>query len=400
MARKRISEYHAKALIYNKLNLPFTGIQVNGEHSLPIIHNHKTSYIVKVDQGVKGRFKKGLILLNQTADEVPVAIKHLRDLGYSQFLVEEMVDHESSNEKYLSIERTREGYRILLSDLGGVNIEQNQDSIINILLPFGEDISRSSEFTQILDITFLKNLLSIFDSYFFSFLEINPYIKINMHAGRQDSKYLILDAAVEIDSTAEFFVNEAWSEKDFIKKTKRFAEEENVTKLASISQAAFSLEVLNPNGAIFMLLSGGGASIVLADEVANLGYGKLLANYGEYSGNPSAEETYIYAKNILTLILKSESINKVLIIAGGVANFTDIRVTFNGLIKALEEFKSELNKQNLKIFVRRGGPFQKEGLSKMEIFLKGSDLFGKVAGPEMILTDIVTEAIKELKVQA
>ena len=127
-----------------------------------------------------------------------------------------------------------------------------------------------------------------------------------------------------------------------------------------------------------MLLSGGGASIVLADEVANLGYGKLLANYGEYSGNPSAEETYIYAKNILTLILKSESENKVLIIAGGVANFTDIRVTFNGLIKALEEFKSELNKQNLKIFVRRGGPFQKEGLSKMEIFLKGCLLYTSV----------------------
>jgi len=142
-----------------------------------------------------------------------------------------------------------------------------------------------------------------------------------------------------------------------------------------------------------------GASIVLADEVSNLDYGKLLANYGEFSGNPSAEESYLYTKNVLKLLLKSSADKKVLIIAGGVANFTDVRITFNGLIKALTEMSGYLQKQKIKVFVRRGGPHQNEGLEAMRAFLEKEQLLGVVAGPEMVLTNIVTEAITELKVK-
>ena len=167
-------------------------------------------------------------------------------------------------------------------------------------------------------------------------------------------------------------------------------------QLAAKSQAAFSLEVLNPHGSIFMMLSGGGASIVLADEVAGQGYGKELANYGEYSGNPNAEETYLYARNILSLLLKSKAKKKVLIIAGGVANFTDVRITFKGLIKALDEEKLQLKEQQIKIFVRRGGPFQEEGLAMMSSFLEKEGIFGVVQGPELVLTDIVSQALKSI----
>src|SRR5206468_4255377 len=137
-----------------------------------------------------------------------------------------------------------------------------------------------------------------------------------------------LDVAAEVDSAGEFFVHNAWNEEDFRsgQPKKRTDEEVAVTQLAAKSQAAFSLEVLNPNGSISMLLSGGGASIVLADEVYNQGYGKELANYGEYSGNPNAEETYLYTKAVLRLLLQSKAKKKVLIIAGGVANFTDVRI--------------------------------------------------------------------------
>lgn len=85
-----------------------------------------------------------------------------------------------------------------------------------------------------------------------------------------------------------------------------------------------------------------------------------------------------------------------LIIAGGVANFTDVRVTFNGLIKALNEVKNELHALGVKIFVRRGGPYQEEGLAKMKEFLEKEQLLGIVSGPEMVLTEIVTKAIEGL----
>ena len=391
MARKRISEYLAKTLLFKTLELPYTGTQVTSHNPLPKNIDSEKKYIVKVDQGIKGRFKKGLIILNQSKEEIPLAIKQLTEKGYSQFLIEEMLEHESHEEKYISIERTREGYRILFSDKGGVDIEQNPDSIQEMVLPYSsiDTNPRSATLARTINADVLEKLLSAFDQYYFSFLEINPFILL-------DTNYLLLDAAVEVDSTAEFFVNGAWAEKDFIEKTGLVEEEENIKNLAKKSQAAFSLEVLNPNGSIFMLLSGGGASIVLADETANFGYGKQLANYGEYSGNPNAEETYIYAKNIINLLLKSSASKKVLIIAGGVANFTDVRITFKGLIKAIDEFKIELKNQNVKVYVRRGGPYQEEGLGLMKEFLQKEDLLGLVARPEMILTDIVSNALRGL----
>jgi hypothetical protein len=48
---------------------------------------------------------------------------------------------------------------------------------------------------------------------------------------------------------------------------------------------------------------------------------------------------------------------KVLIIGGGIANFTNVAATFKGIIKALKEFKQPLIDHKVKIFVRRGGTF-------------------------------------------
>ena len=125
--------------------------------------------------------------------------------------------------------------------------------------------------------------------------------------------------------------------------------------------------------------------------------GKSLANYGEYSGNPNAEETYIYTRNVLSLMLKSNAPKKVLIIGGGVANFTDIRHTFKGVIQALEEFAQVLQKNNVKVFVRRGGPHQEAGLSMMKKFLTENKLLGEVTDQSMVLTDIVSLALKTVK---
>ncbi len=47
---------------------------------------------------------------------------------------------------------------------------------------------------------------------------------------------------------------------------------------------------------------------------------------------------------------------KVLIIGGGIANFTDVAATFHGIIDALKEFSETLHKHRISIWVRRGGP--------------------------------------------
>ena len=96
-------------------------------------------------------------------------------------------------------------------------------------------------------------------------------------------------------------------------------------------------------------------------------------------------------------MLKSKAPKKALVIAGGVANFTDIKKTFKGTIQALNEVADELRKDNIKVFVRRGGPNEKEGLAAMEEFLKKNKIFGSIASSEAILTDAVIRAMEYTK---
>ncbi|MDO8269442.1 MAG: ATP citrate lyase citrate-binding domain-containing protein, partial [Candidatus Levybacteria bacterium] len=111
-------------------------------------------------------------------------------------------------------------------------------------------------------------------------------------------------------------------------------------------------------------------------------------------GSPTEEETYLYVKNVLSSMLKSTASKKAVIISGGVANFTDVRITFKGIIRALGEVSDKLKQQNTKVFVRRGGPHQEEGLLLMKEFLEKNDLLGEIHGPEMVLTDIVKPALE------
>ncbi len=170
--------------------------------------------------------------------------------------------------------------------------------------------------------------------------------------------------------------------------------EQLVRDLNEQSQASFNLEVLNPHGNIFLLLSGGGASVVVADEIKNLGHGRQLANYGEYSGGSNREETKRYTSALLGLLLASAAKRKTLIIAGGVANFTDIKATFAGVIDALSECQAQLKKQQVAVYVRRGGPNEAAGLKLMRDYLASAGILGAVHGPELVLTDIVSQALK------
>lgn len=80
-------------------------------------------------------------------------------------------------------------------------------------------------------------------------------------------------------------------------------------------------------------VAGGGASVVYADTISDLGFGGELANYGEYSGAPSLQETYDYARTIFSLMCRhKDKEGKVLIIGGGIANFTDVAATFTGAL--------------------------------------------------------------------
>jgi ATP citrate (pro-S)-lyase len=62
------------------------------------------------------------------------------------------------------------------------------------------------------------------------------------------------------------------------------AEEAYIGELDGKTGASLKLTILNAEGRVWTMVAGGGASVIYADTLADLGAGKELANYGEYSG--------------------------------------------------------------------------------------------------------------------
>lgn len=389
MARVPISEFKAKTLLLGK-DYEGWAVQLSTVRQVASQLNTKRHYVIKVDQGIKKRGKQGLLAINLTKAQLPAAAAKLAKRGFSNFVIEPFIDHSTATECYLSLERTREGMAILYSTRGGVEIEEVGDSVQKLVYTGKASALQKISKTLSVKSSWLKNILERMDELHLSFIEINPLLVINKQP-------VLLDCAAMVDSASAFFVGEEWNEDDFVSSESQTVEEQAVKQLAENSASSLTLRVLNPNGGLAMLLSGGGASIALADAVADAGKANQLLDYGEYSGNPTTEETYLYTKNILSLLLKSKAKHKALVIAGGVANFTSIPATFKGVIQALAEQAVALKRQKIKVYVRRGGPGEAAGLNMMEKFLKQHGLFGSVAGSGELLTKPVKNALGYIK---
>lgn len=387
MSRKKISEYRAKHIVNELLGMPYHGWVIDGQSKEKHDYGSTKQFVVKVDQAIKQRFKRGLLHLNVAKADITKSSKDLLDKGYRYLLVEPYFVHEGEVERYLNFRREREGVVFSYSQSGGVEIESNVDTIKSDLF---ENFDRTELAKQTgLSEVQLGALRDAFDELHLSLLEINPYVI-------EDGAVYILDVAIEVDSTAALLVSE-WSEVDIrAPAVVTTEEEEMVKKLANDSPASFSLEVINPDGSIFLLLSGGGASVVIADEIFTLGKGDALANYGEYSGNPNEEETHIYSEQVVKLLLKSKAKKKVALIGGAVANFTDIASTFKGIVATLKKHEKELRKQGVKFYVRRGGPRQEQGLAMIKDVLEEIGLLGGVYDPSVSIPTAVKHLLEEV----
>ena len=392
MPRKKLSEFRAKTIIANALGLGYIGCSIDAESTLPKQLKGISSldhFALKVDQGVKGRAKKGLVALDVSRERLPSAVKQLHAKGYRWLIAEPMVPHEQSAERYLSITQDRRGVSLTFSSHGGIDVESHPEALKTVTITDETDWPELSRQTGLSNEQ-LRKLIEAFEENYMVFLEINPYLLVS-------SGLHLLDLAVEVDDTGAYFID-TWQDTDFRRagNHKLTPQEQRIAELDETSPASLKLEVINPNGTIFVLLSGGGASITVADEIYNHGAGSRLANYGEYSGNPTTEETYLYTSAVLELMLASKASKKVLFIGGAVANFTDVANTFTGIIEAIDKFAERLRKQRVKIYVRRGGPRQEIGLANMKAALEKYDLIGAVHGPEVPLPEAVTEMLKEV----
>ena len=380
--------------------------------------------VVKPDQLIKRRGKNKLILVGANYDQAkewikeksrgPITVHGKFDINgkpadkgtvgkLTHFIIEPMIPHEDSDEYYVAIISTSDGDSIMFYHEGGVNVgdvdvKASRLDVAIGTFPTSMEIEKKllgkvrADRKERLSI-FIEALFKFYADLNFTYLEINPLVV---------TRDLVtpLDLAAKLDSTADFESGEKWGKIEFPAPFGRTLtkEEAYIEELDSQTGASLKLTILNPEGRVWTMVAGGGASVIYADTITDLCYMNELANYGEYSGDPSEEFTYLYAKTILDLMTREVNPRgKFLLIGGGIANFTDVANTFKGIIKALKEYQQKLQKNNVKIYVRRGGPNYQEGLSQMRALGEKLGIPIEVYGPETHMTKIVSMALKGVK---
>eukprot|EP00753_Platysulcus_tardus_P001373 PLAT11309.1.p2 GENE.PLAT11309.1~~PLAT11309.1.p2 ORF type:complete len:1120 (+),score=597.79 PLAT11309.1:36-3395(+) len=371
--------------------------------------------VVKPDQLLKRRGKGGLLCLDASWEEAQEWITQRMGLQISvgpvkgvltTFLIEPFVPHAADDEYYVCIQSLRDGEVIMFHHQGGVDVGDVDAKALRLHVPLGEHPRDSEVEDALLQevpeerrrglASFLNALFKLFMELNFVYMEINPLVVVG-------DSIVPLDLAAKLDETADFEVGEAWGKMDFPPPFGRteLPEEAYIRDLDSKTGASLKLTILNPKGRIWTLVAGGGASVVYADTISDYGFGSELANYGEYSGAPSSAMTYEYARTLLSLMLaEKDPRGKVLIIGGGIANFTDVATTFEGVMHALEDFQMELIDHNVKIWVRRGGPNYQQALAKMRALGEKLGVPIKVFGPDTHITAIVVKALNIVPVGA
>ena len=323
----------------------------------------------------------------------------------TNFIVEPFTPHAEDEEYYISATCVGDDDVLYMSASGGVEVEENWDKVTEVkfaITDTEEEISKKITANIPKDVpnknkeNYAKFAIGFFRAYRelnFAYLEINPFVM-------QDNKIELLDMVAKLDDTAGFMMKEEWGDVDF---PTAFGMEQKSPEVLAIedadskSGASLKLTILKPEARIWTMVAGGGASVVYADTIADLAGIDDLANYGEYSGGPTTSETKFYAETILDLMTREKDVNgrdKILIIGGAIANFTDVAKTFTGIIQAFENYQDKMKEIGIKIYVRRGGPNYEKGLKDIKEAADRLGLWIDVYGPETHVTDIVRMAVE------
>eukprot|EP00271_Cylindrocystis_brebissonii_P019312 TRINITY_DN5833_c0_g1_i1.p1 TRINITY_DN5833_c0_g1~~TRINITY_DN5833_c0_g1_i1.p1 ORF type:complete len:423 (+),score=102.43 TRINITY_DN5833_c0_g1_i1:248-1516(+) len=416
MARKKIREYDSKRILKEQLK-KLTGIdlksnaaQVTSETDFTELEEkepwlNSTRLVVKPDMLFGKRGKSGLVALNLDLAGVEAFVKERLgkevEMGgckgpISTFIVEPFVPHEE--EYYLCVTSTRLGCDISFSECGGIDIEENWHKVKTVFVPtesaLTPELCAPLIATLPLEVKpvvekFLKAVFQVFTTLDFTLIEMNPFTLVG-------GEPFPLDMRGELDDTAAFKNIHTWGGVEFPQPFGRTMSpaEEHIHRMDEKTGASLKLTILNPKGRIWTMVAGGGASVIYADTVGDLGYSHELGNYAEYSGAPNQEETLHYARTLIDCATSDpDGQRRALIIGGGIANFTDVAATFGGIIRALREKEAALKASNMRLYVRRGGPNYQKALQNMRALSNDIGIPIEVYGPEASMTGICQQAI-------
>lgn len=302
----------------------------------------QSKLVVKAHEALGSRFKLGLVKVGLDHKGAEAAAKEMlgRQVGsitVSQVIISEMVPHKE--EYYCAVKSTREGTEIMVANCGGIEVEANWDRVRKLPVEVGaaptgeqlEKLTKDAGFTgklvaQMAD--FAGKMFACYDNEDAQYLEVNPVV-----AREADGQLVALDAVTLLDGDAKFR-HPDWNFPFAAEFGRAYTKSESEVQAvdAKIKGSVKLIEI--PGGQIAMLPAGGGASVYYCDAVVARG-GKL-ANYAEYSGDPPD-----WAVEVLTDKVCSLPNIKHIIVGGAIANFTDVKKTFGGIIAGFRKAKSE-----------------------------------------------------------
>lgn len=344
-----------------------------------------TDVVIKAQVLSGKRGKGGGIKFASSAEETKKACEEIFAMEIrGQYVAAIRIEEKLAidEEHYLSItyDTNKKQPILIYSREGGMDIEdvseekiikQNLD-IRQAVLP--ESLQAIENIAQKLWDCFVKEDTRV--------VEINPLVKTI------SGEWIAADAKIAIDDDA-FYRHEEW--KNLEPRTmmgRQPTDRENDAKKIDEGESYYrgtAGKYIEMDGDIAILFSGGGASIANMDALIKAGL--KPANYTEYSGNPPREKVHTLAK----VVLNKPGL-KGLWIAGGVANFTNVAETFQGIVDALDELKP-----TYPIVIRRAGPFEKEGMILMEECGKRNNLKMKLFGKETSMSDTAAILAGEVK---
>lgn len=346
----RLYEYEGKKMLAaygvavpKQIALIESGTSVGNPVGYPVMGKLQVLSAKRATQG-------GIALLKSEAE-----LRKFYKAMNGRVLIEEHIEPIVQN-LYVSILYLPDGLPyVLLSQGGGSNIESQSSTMLTVpidiltqhmtptkieTLNLPEREKRSVE-------KLLQKLIVCFFAEDCASLEINP-LALTPH-----NDWIALDAKITLDDRAIFRHPDRTHETLTMRPTPSFTQREQAVQTLNQHReyGGTPCRYTELDGDVILLLSGGGASMVVFDALTELGV--RPGNYSEYSGNPRKEKV-----EALTRIALGKPNQKGLLIAGAIANFTMIDETMTGIAAALIEAKP-----SYPIVIRRGGP--NEGRAKI-----------------------------------
>src|SRR3989337_1839981 len=211
----KVAEYFGKKLLRKyQIPVPSNWLITEKAQLDEIEMNSNREYVVKAHGNFKGRGKLGLVKVGLSPKDATAEAKkmlfHQVQINGHPVLISEVIIEEKVNtqkEYYLALQSVREGTDVLFSVKGGIEIEENWDSVNTYTIPV-DGVNESAlkqflkkasvpekEISQLCD--FIKKLYESFTGEDATYLEINPLGIIN-------DSFVGMDAVLMVDEDAQY----------------------------------------------------------------------------------------------------------------------------------------------------------------------------------------------------